>query len=92
LALCLQCPPRCHFSPVWTVHHGSRPTAATCTLITTSNFFELAVADPISLIGLGLGAALATVVGELVEVPVMLTLVAITIQSKGAMEARATGT
>lgn len=50
------------------------------------------MADPISLIGLGLGAALATVVGELVEVPVMLTLVAITIQSKGAMEARATGT
>ena len=46
-------------------------------LIGTSNFFELAVAVAISLFGLHSGAALATVVVVLVEVPVMLTLVAI---------------
>lgn len=46
-------------------------------LIGTSNFFELAVAVAISLFGLESGAALATVVGVLVEVPVMLSLVAI---------------
>jgi ACR3 family arsenite transporter len=46
-------------------------------LISTSNFFELAVAVAISLFGLHSGAALATVVGVLVEVPVMLSLVAI---------------
>ena len=44
-------------------------------LISTSNFFELAVAVAISLFGLHSGAALATVVGVLVEVPVMLSLV-----------------
>ncbi|MDP5305936.1 ACR3 family arsenite efflux transporter [Paracoccus spongiarum] len=51
--------------------------AAPCALIGTSNFFELAVAVAISLFGLNSGAALATVVGVLVEVPVMLSLVAI---------------
>jgi ACR3 family arsenite transporter len=50
--------------------------AAPCALIGTSNFFELVVAVAISLFGLNSGAALATVVGVLVEVPVMLSLVA----------------
>jgi ACR3 family arsenite transporter len=50
--------------------------AAPACMISTSNFFELAVAVAISLFGLQSGAALATVVGMLVEVPVMLSLVA----------------
>ena len=49
--------------------------AAPACMISTSNFFELAVAVAISLFGLQSGAALATVVGVLVEVPVMLSLV-----------------
>ena len=56
--------------------------AAPCALIGTSNFFELAVAVAISLFGLNSGAALATVVGVLVEVPVMLSLVAIANRTK----------
>ena len=51
--------------------------AAPAALIGASNFFELAVAAAISLFGLQSGAALATVVGVLVEVPVMLSVVAI---------------
>lgn len=51
--------------------------AAPCGMIGASNFFELAVAVAISLFGLDSGAALTTVVGVLVEVPVMLTLVKI---------------
>src|SRR5690554_72526 len=58
----------------WKVPHK---IAAPCALIGTSNFFELAVAVAIGLFGLSSGAALATVVGVLVEVPVMLSLVAI---------------
>lgn len=58
--------------------------AAPCALIGTSNFFELAVAVAISLFGLNSGAALATVVGVLVEVPVMLSLVAFANRTKGA--------
>ena len=58
----------------WRVEHS---IAAPCALIGTSNFFELAVAVAIGLFGLHSGAALATVVGVLVEVPVMLSLVAI---------------
>ena len=56
--------------------------AAPAALIGTSNFFELAVAVAISLFGLNSGAALATVVGVLVEVPVMLSLVALANKSK----------
>ncbi len=55
-------------------------------LIGASNFFELAVAAAISLFGLESGAALATVVGVLVEVPVMLTVVAIVNRSRGWYE------
>jgi len=56
-------------------------------LIGASNFFELAVAAAISLFGLHSGAALATVVGVLIEVPVMLSVVKIVNASKGWYEA-----
>lgn len=58
-------------------------TAAPAALIGTSNFFELAVAVAISLFGLQSGAALATVVGVLVEVPVMLSLCALANRLRG---------
>jgi len=58
---------------LWRVPHK---IAAPCAMIGTSNFFELAVAVAIGLFGLHSGAALVTVVGVLVEVPVMLSLVA----------------
>ena len=67
------------WSYLWKVPHN---IAAPASLIGTSNFFELAVAVAISIFGLNSGAALATVVGVLVEVPVMLTLVAIANKTK----------
>ncbi len=57
--------------------------AAPAAMIGTSNFFELAVAVAISLFGLSSGAALATVVGVLIEVPVMLSLVAFANRTRG---------
>lgn len=59
-------------------------------LIGASNFFELAVAAAISLFGFQSGAALATVVGVLIEVPVMLLVVKLVNQSKGWYERKAT--
>ena len=64
--------------------------AAPSALIGASNFFELAVAAAISLFGLQSGAALATVVGVLVEVPVMLSVVWIVNRTKPWYEARST--
>jgi ACR3 family arsenite transporter len=61
--------------------------AAPAALIGASNFFELAVAAAISLFGLDSGAALATVVGVLVEVPVMLSVVRIVKATRGWYEA-----
>ncbi len=58
-------------------------------LIGASNFFELAVAAAISLFGFESGAALATVVGVLIEVPVMLLVVKVVNASKGWYEAKA---
>ncbi|WP_020401332.1 ACR3 family arsenite efflux transporter [Kordiimonas gwangyangensis] len=63
-------------------------TAAPAALIGTSNFFELAVAVAISLFGLHSGAALATVVGVLVEVPVMLSLVAFSNRTRRYFDVR----
>jgi ACR3 family arsenite transporter len=63
--------------------------AAPSALIGASNFFELAVAAAISLFGFNSGAALATVVGVLIEVPVMLSVVKIVNSSKGWYEAGA---
>lgn len=62
------------WAKVWKLPHN---VAAPASMIGASNFFELAVAVAISLFGLTSGAALATVVGVLVEVPLMLTLVKI---------------
>src|SRR5512142_1499967 len=59
-------------------------------LIGASNFFELAVATAISLFGFESGAALATVVGVLIEVPVMLSVVQIVNRSRGWYERRVT--
>ncbi len=60
--------------------------AAPSALIGASNFFELAVATAIGLFGFESGAALATVVGVLVEVPVMLSVVKITLATKAWYE------
>ncbi len=63
--------------------------AAPSALIGASNFFELAVAAAISLFGFQSGAALATVVGVLIEVPVMLSVVKIVNRTRGWYEQRA---
>ena len=68
----------------WRVPHDA---AAPCALIGTSNFFELAVAVAIGLFGLNSGAALVTVVGVLVEVPVMLSLVWFANRTRGLFPA-----
>jgi ACR3 family arsenite transporter len=64
--------------------------AAPAAMIGTSNFFELAVAVAISLFGLSSGAALATVVGVLIEVPVMLSLVAFANRTRSWFPAEST--
>jgi arsenite transporter len=66
-------------------HNIACPSA----LIGASNFFELAVAAAIALFGFQSGAALATVVGVLVEVPVMLSVVHIVLRSRGWYDRRA---
>jgi ACR3 family arsenite transporter len=68
-----------YWSKKWRVSHDIGAPAA---LIGASNFFELSVAIAIALFGLNSGVTLATVVGVLVEVPVMLALVAIANKSK----------
>lgn len=68
------------WSKAWKLPHD---IAAPAGMIGASNFFELAVAVAISLFGLDSGAALATVVGVLTEVPIMLTLVKIANNTKG---------
>ena len=67
------------WSKVWNLPHNIASPAA---MIGASNFFELAVAVAISLFGLHSGATLATVVGVLVEVPLMLILVKIANSTK----------
>jgi ACR3 family arsenite transporter len=67
------------WAKVWKLPHN---IAAPAGMIGASNFFELAVAVAISLFGLESGATLATVVGVLVEVPIMLTLVKIANNTK----------
>lgn len=67
------------WAKTWKLPHN---IAAPGAMIGASNFFELAVAVAISLFGLNSGAALATVVGVLVEVPIMLTLVTIANKTK----------
>ena len=69
-----------HLGVAWCV-------AGPAALIGASNFFELAVAAAISIFGLNSAAALATVVGVLVEVPVMLSVVKIVKASRGWYEA-----
>lgn len=68
------------WAKAWKLPHN---IAAPAGMIGASNFFELAVAVAISLFGLDSGAALATVVGVLTEVPVMLTLVKIANNTRG---------
>ena len=69
----------------WRIPHN---IAAPAALIGTSNFFELAVAVAIGIFGLQSGASLATVVGVLIEVPVMLSLVKFANKTRPAFEKR----
>ncbi|MCS3645939.1 ACR3 family arsenite efflux transporter [Salinibacter ruber] len=69
----------------WRVPHD---VAAPAAMIGASNFFELAVAAAIAMFGIASGAALATVVGVLVEVPVMLALVRIANATRPQFESR----
>jgi len=71
------------WSKIWKVPYQ---VAAPSGMIGASNFFELAVAVAVSLFGLSSGATLATVVGVLVEVPVMLSLVKIAVGSRSRFE------
>jgi len=71
---------------VWKLPHN---IAAPASMIGASNFFELAVAVAISLFGLNSGATLATVVGVLVEVPLMLALVKIANNTRGWFDVKA---
>ncbi|WP_142414296.1 ACR3 family arsenite efflux transporter [Hathewaya massiliensis] len=71
------------WSKFWKLPHSMAAPAA---MIGASNFFELAVAVAISLFGLKSGAALATVVGVLTEVPIMLTLVKIANNTRGRFD------
>lgn len=73
---------------LWKLPH---PVAGPAAMIGASNFFELAVAVAISLFGLSSGAALATVVGVLVEVPVMLSLVRFTNRTRHWFPAQMAG-
>lgn len=70
----------------WRVPHN---IAAPAAMIGTSNFFELAVAVAIGMFGLESGASLATVVGVLIEVPVMLSLVAFANKTRPAFDRKA---
>lgn len=72
----------------WRVPHR---VAAPAGLIGASNFFEMAVAVAIVLFGVTSGAVLATVVGVLIEVPLMLALVRFANRTRGAFDARAAG-
>lgn len=70
----------------WKVPHK---VAAPAAMIATSNFFELAVAVAIGMFGLNSGESLATVVGVLIEVPVMLTLVSFANRTRNSFDKRA---
>ncbi|ORC32849.1 arsenical-resistance protein [Marispirochaeta aestuarii] len=74
------------WAKLWKLPHS---IAAPGAMIGASNFFELSVAVAVSLFGLQSGAALATVVGVLVEVPVMLALVRIAVSTRSAFPAQA---
>ena len=74
------------WAKLWKLPHS---IAAPGAMIGASNFFELSVAVAVSLFGLQSGAALATVVGVLVEVPVMLSLVKIAVMTRSAFPEKA---